>query len=130
MTNPQAAHAIADPAAGLILAALDIAAPPERVFRALMAAEEVTQWWGAPDAYRTEAWAADLRAGGFWRGQGRGADGKSFTVSGAGTPTMFVCGNNPEAKTVVSDVLDQFGWETADLGTAEWTCIGKVESSR
>lgn len=36
-----------------------------------------------------------------------------------GTPTMFICGNDAEAKKLVSGILDQFGWETADMGTAE-----------
>lgn len=37
----------------------------------------------------------------------------------AGRPTMFICGNDAPAKRTVSDVLDQFGWETLDLGAAE-----------
>lgn len=36
-----------------------------------------------------------------------------------GKPTMFICGNNEVAKTAVRAVLDQFGWETADMGKAE-----------
>ncbi len=36
-----------------------------------------------------------------------------------GTPTMFMCGNDEAAKRVVSSILDQFGWETADMGKAE-----------
>jgi 8-hydroxy-5-deazaflavin:NADPH oxidoreductase len=35
-----------------------------------------------------------------------------------GKPTMFICGNDPEAKKVVGGILDQFGWETADMGGA------------
>jgi predicted dinucleotide-binding enzyme len=34
-------------------------------------------------------------------------------------PTMFICGNNEAAKKSVSKVLDEFGWETADMGGAE-----------
>jgi predicted dinucleotide-binding enzyme len=34
-------------------------------------------------------------------------------------PTMFICGNNREAKAEVKTVLDQFGWETADFGGVE-----------
>jgi hypothetical protein len=34
-------------------------------------------------------------------------------------PTMFICGNNEGAKKKVAAILDQFGWETADMGTAE-----------
>ena len=36
-----------------------------------------------------------------------------------GTPTMFICGNDEAAKTIVTGVLDQFGWETADMGAVE-----------
>jgi len=36
-----------------------------------------------------------------------------------GKPTMFICGNNEPAKATVTKILDQFGWETADMGTAE-----------
>lgn len=34
-------------------------------------------------------------------------------------PTMFICGNNAIAKKEVRAILDQFGWETEDMGTAE-----------
>jgi 8-hydroxy-5-deazaflavin:NADPH oxidoreductase len=37
----------------------------------------------------------------------------------SGRPTMFICGNDEPAKKTVSGVLDQFGWETADMGKAE-----------
>ena len=36
-----------------------------------------------------------------------------------GRPTMFICGNDGEAKRIVIGILDQFGWETADMGKAE-----------
>lgn len=36
-----------------------------------------------------------------------------------GKPTMFICGNNEGAKGVVRGILDQFGWEAADMGMAE-----------
>jgi hypothetical protein len=36
-----------------------------------------------------------------------------------GKPTMFICGNDEAAKRIVRTVLDQFGWETADMGKAE-----------
>jgi predicted dinucleotide-binding enzyme len=35
-----------------------------------------------------------------------------------GRPTMFYCGNDAEAKRFVARVLDQFGWEPADMGAA------------
>ena len=36
-----------------------------------------------------------------------------------GPPTMFICGNDDAAKKTVTRILDQFGWETADMGKAE-----------
>lgn len=36
-----------------------------------------------------------------------------------GRPTMFICGNGQAAKKTVSQLLDQFGWDVADMGTAE-----------
>ena len=36
-----------------------------------------------------------------------------------GKPTMFICGNDEDAKKTVGGILDQFGWETADMGGAE-----------
>ncbi len=37
----------------------------------------------------------------------------------AGRPTMFICGNNEAAKKTVAGVLDEFGWDVADMGGAE-----------
>jgi 8-hydroxy-5-deazaflavin:NADPH oxidoreductase len=36
-----------------------------------------------------------------------------------GKPTMFICGNDDDAKKTVTGLLDQFGWETADMGKVE-----------
>ena len=36
-----------------------------------------------------------------------------------GKPTMFICGESAEAKRKVTTLLDQFGWETADMGALE-----------
>ena len=36
-----------------------------------------------------------------------------------GKPTMFICGNDEDAKKAVTTILDQFGWETADMGSVE-----------
>ena len=36
-----------------------------------------------------------------------------------GKPTMFICGNDEAAKKSVIEILDQFGWESADMGKAE-----------
>jgi predicted dinucleotide-binding enzyme len=37
----------------------------------------------------------------------------------AGRPTMFICGNDANAKRVVRQILDQFGWDTEDMGAVE-----------
>lgn len=34
-------------------------------------------------------------------------------------PTMFICGNHLQAKQEVTKILNQFGWEVADMGVAE-----------
>lgn len=41
-------------------------------------------------------------------------------------PTMFICGNDDEAKKTVTGILDLFGWETEDMGKAE--SAGVIES--
>lgn len=82
MNDRSGAKAFADIGAGVILARVDIASSPERVFRALTNPQEITQWWGSCESYRTESWTADLRVGGAWKAEGRGADGAPFTVSG------------------------------------------------
>lgn len=34
-------------------------------------------------------------------------------------PTMFICGNDDEAKKTATGILTSFGWETEDMGTVE-----------
>lgn len=38
-------------------------------------------------------------------------------VYAGGPPTMFICGNDAAAKAVVAEILRQFGWDPADMGT-------------
>jgi uncharacterized protein YndB with AHSA1/START domain len=75
------ARSVADLAQGMIVATVEIAVPPERVYRAL-ASEEIVQWWGSEDLYRTQKWEGDVRPGGRWRVIGAGADGQAFEVKG------------------------------------------------
>lgn len=70
----RSARSIADVAQGTILARINIAVPPERVFRALTT-DELSKWWGSADMYRVTAFQIDLRTGGAWRSEGVGADG-------------------------------------------------------
>jgi uncharacterized protein YndB with AHSA1/START domain len=68
------ARAVADLTEGLILATVEIAAPPERVFQAL-ASKEVIDWWVRPGVFDTREWTADVRVGGTWRASGVGIRG-------------------------------------------------------
>lgn len=77
-----AARAVCDVTEGLILATVEIAATPERVFRAITDPKELPMWWGSDDTYRTTKHAADLRVGGKWRSEGKGQDGTEFHVEG------------------------------------------------
>jgi predicted dinucleotide-binding enzyme len=48
--------------------------------------------------------------------------GSAFMVNPSfpgGKPTMFICGNDDGAKQTVAEILDQFGWDTEDMGTVE-----------
>ena len=48
--------------------------------------------------------------------------GNAYMVNpdfGGVKPTMFICGNDAGAKTEVTQILDRFGWETADMGAVE-----------
>jgi predicted dinucleotide-binding enzyme len=37
-------------------------------------------------------------------------------ILSGGPPTMFYCGNDADAKATVAHLLEQFGWEPADMG--------------
>jgi 8-hydroxy-5-deazaflavin:NADPH oxidoreductase len=47
-----------------------------------------------------------------------GSDLMVHPMLAGGPPTMFYCGNDAEAKAVVAHLLEQFGWEAADMGEA------------
>src|SRR3989442_1198768 len=74
------ARAVADLAEGMMLASVEIAAPPERVFQAL-ASTEVCQWWVRPGVFDTREWTGDVRVGGRWRASGL-ARGGPYTLEG------------------------------------------------
>lgn len=44
---------------------------------------------------------------------------------GDARPTMFICGNDKTSRKRVSDILDSFGWDTEDLGSAK--AAGSIE---
>jgi uncharacterized protein YndB with AHSA1/START domain len=67
---------------GVVLATVDVAASPERVFTALTDPTELVQWWGVPGEYRSAEWTIDLRVGGRWELRGYRTDGHLFLVEG------------------------------------------------
>lgn len=48
-----------------------------------------------------------------------GAGGMVNPQFAGGRPSMFICGNDAAAKATVSEILDQFGWDTEDMGALE-----------
>ena len=68
------ARAIADVIDGSIVASVEVAQPPDRVFQAL-ASREIIEWWVNPGVFDTREWSGDVRVGGRWRASGiaRGA---------------------------------------------------------
>jgi uncharacterized protein YndB with AHSA1/START domain len=61
---------------------IEILAPPEKVFDALVDPNELVQWWGSADTYRTSDWKIDLRPGGSWSCHAQGAAGPVSAVGG------------------------------------------------
>jgi uncharacterized protein YndB with AHSA1/START domain len=110
--RPHASRAVADLAGGLILASVEIAAPPERVFQALVS-KEVCEWWVRPGIFDTREWTADVRVGGHWRASGMG-NGRPYVLEGefleVDPPRKLVhtwCGvGAPGAPTTVTYLLE------------------------
>ena len=75
-------RALANVDGGVVKAEIELAAPPERVFRSLTDASELVAWWGADEMYRTKDWVIDLRPGGKWSTRAVNADGTESTVDG------------------------------------------------
>jgi len=67
--NNSGARAVADLVKGQLLACVEIAADPERVFRALTS-KEITAWWVRPGVFDTREWSGDVQVGGRWRAAG------------------------------------------------------------
>ena len=112
------ARAVADLAEGLILATVETAATPERVFQALTS-EEITDWWGRPGVFDTRRWKGDVKVGGTWEATGV-ARGNSYVLQGEFlevdpprklSPSWHPA-EAPQARTTVSYVL-----EPIDSGT-------------
>lgn len=65
-----------------IVSEIQIVAPPQRVFEALVDPTQVVQWWGQSGIYRCTKFEADLRVGGKWRSVGIDSNGQPFEVAG------------------------------------------------
>ena len=74
-------RAVADGAAGLIIAVAEVGGPPERAFRALFT-DEVMQWWKMPGVYHWKDWKAELRVCGPWSVNVQLADGNVVGAHG------------------------------------------------
>jgi uncharacterized protein YndB with AHSA1/START domain len=78
--NSGSARAVADLEERTILASVELAASPERVFRAL-SSPEITNWWVRSGVFDTRTWTGDVRPGGAWRASGV-ARGKDYELEG------------------------------------------------
>ena len=65
-----------------IVSEVQIAAPPERVFQALVDPAQVVKWWGQKGIYCSREFEVDLRVGGTWRTAGLGPNDSAFEVHG------------------------------------------------
>ncbi len=106
-----------------IVSKIYIAAPPERVFQALVDPEQVVKWWGgqgAGQSFQCRHFQSDLRPGGKWRSAGVDGQGHPFEAFGeyleVDPPRLlvltWVASWAGEAKTVVRWEL-----EPTSLGT-------------
>jgi uncharacterized protein YndB with AHSA1/START domain len=58
---------------------IHIAAPPERVFQALVEPGQLAQWWGQKGIYQSQKWTTEVRPGGKWRSEGTSErDGQQY----------------------------------------------------
>jgi uncharacterized protein YndB with AHSA1/START domain len=74
------ARAVSDLVDGSIVASVEIARTPDRVFQAL-ASQEIIEWWVNPGVFDTKEWSGDVRIGGSWRSSGV-ARGQPYALEG------------------------------------------------
>ena len=77
MAEPRAAIDVGE---AMLLATVQLAASPERAFRALTS-DEITDWWVRPGVFDTREWTADVRSGGAWQASGIGG-GRPYGLEG------------------------------------------------
>jgi uncharacterized protein YndB with AHSA1/START domain len=73
-------RAVSDLIDGQVVASVELATTPERVFQAL-ASQDVVDWWVNPGVFDTREWSGDVRVGGRWRASGH-ARGAPYALEG------------------------------------------------
>jgi uncharacterized protein YndB with AHSA1/START domain len=89
-----------------------LAASPDRVFAAFSDERQRDAWWG-PHGFTTATLQSDLRAGGRWRLEMRGPDGKSFPME------RDVLAVRPPSLVVLRHVQDGHSFDQAMTFTPE-----------
>jgi uncharacterized protein YndB with AHSA1/START domain len=74
------ARAVSDLIDGSVVASVEIARTPDRVFQAL-ASREIIEWWVNPGVFDTREWNGEVRLGGSWRSSGV-ARGEPYALEG------------------------------------------------
>lgn len=103
-----------------IISEIQVNAPPESVFQALVDPKLVVKWWGGAGVYRCTEFHSDLRIGGKWKCSGVDGSGRSFEVAGEyleiDRPQLLVC---TWKASWTGDVKTTIRWELepADNGT-------------
>jgi len=100
----------------MIVSEIQIAAPPERVFQALVDPAQVVKWWGQIGIYRCTSFEADLRIGGKWRSSGTGPDGRVFDIHG-------------EVLELDSPRLIAYSWVSSWTGEAKTTVRWELQAN-
>ena len=59
-----------------VVCEIDIAAPPARVWEALVTSEQLTRWWHREEDFHVKTWKLDPRDGGEWQFVSFDATGK------------------------------------------------------
>lgn len=104
------------PDADEIVSEIFIAAPPERVFQALVDPAQVVRWWGQSGVYRCTEFHSDLRPAGKWASAGLDGQGKRFETSGeyleVDPPRLLV---QTWVATWTGDIKTTVRWELAPV---------------
>jgi uncharacterized protein YndB with AHSA1/START domain len=106
------ARAVSDVVDGAVVASVEIARAPERIFQAL-ASREIIDWWVNPGVFDTREWSGDVRVGGSWRTEGI-ARGQPYALEGkyleVDPPRKLVhtwhFAGTPDASSTVTYVLE------------------------